>query len=517
MKKVMQQIPVLLLGILVFTIGCKKDVITKPVPGPGHGGNGQVSNSFRISIDSLPGETAEVTGLLAIVSISNERNQAVWTDKKISLQFNGKYISDSFTLDNGHYKITKLLLEKDNITKFATPLANSVKASSVQYPLAISFDLPKTALSIHSIQVIRIQTGDQPENFGYPAGSFNMPGGTTPPPVDPSPFVKIKIKAAIKIGDIIYDSIPAAFTWITWDANGRMLATSKIDLKAGTNEVSLPANANKYNLQVAKWGITDEMELLKSDVHEGTVYILGGSKAAKKLKSELEYKWVNGAYQSVSKNEYQYDSYGRLTQILHYLRRADNTPYVSLTDKFSYNAAGKAEKIKRYDENNTLIGENNFAYDGQGKVTSVSQNENGVYTNGQVQYSGTASGKYDITIRYTSTTAINTTYIMNFADGNKVQDAASTTSSSNESGKYQYDLNINPYAHMNWPDLFLSNQSRNNLKAQERHFAGATPTAIPYGFDYTYDQDGYPKEVVKTYFSYYGGIYMYTTKTVYNY
>ena len=130
--------------------------------------------------------------------------------------------------------------------------------------------------------------------------------------------------------------------------------------------------------------------------------------------------------------------------------------------------------------------------------------------------SNLAAGNYDITIRYTSTTATNTTYTMNFAGGNKIQDAASTTSNSNESGKYQYDFNINPYAHMNWPDLYLSNQSRNNLKRQERHFAGAFPTAIPYGFEYTYDEDGYPKELVKTYFSYYG-IYMYTTKTVYNY
>ena len=516
MKKVMQQVPALLLGMLVFTIGCRKDDIFKPTPGPGHGGNGQVSNSFRVSIDSLPGETAVLNGLSAIVSITNENNQPVWTDKKISLQFNGKYISDSFTLDNGRYKITKLLLEKDNITKFAAPIVNSMKASSVQYPLPFSFELPKTTLSIHTMQVLRIASGDQAEHFGYPAGSFTTPGGN-PPPVDPSPFVKIKVKASIKIGDIVYDSIPTVFTWITWDASGRMLATSTVGLRAGTNEVSLPNNAYKYNLQVAKWGITDEIELLKSDIHEGTVYILGGSKAAKKLKSELVYKWVNGAYQSLSKNEYQYDSYGRLTQILYYLRKADNTPYVSITDKFYYNAAGKAEKIKRYDENNALMGENNFVYDGQGRVNSVSQNESGVYTSGQVQYSASTLGSYDITIRYTSTTATNTVYTMNFSGGNKIQDAASTTSNSNESGKYVYDFNINPYAHMNWPDLYLSNLSRNNLKRQERHFAGAYPTAIPYGFEYTYDEDGYPKELVKTYFSYYGGVYMYTTKTVYNY
>jgi hypothetical protein len=323
----------------------------------------------------------------------------------------------------------------------------------------------------------------------------------------------------IKVGDIVYDSIPVSFTWITWDATGKMIATAKSALPAGTTEVTLPGNAYKYSLQVERWGIHDEVSLLKSELQEGTVYSLGGNKAAKKLKSELTYKWVNGAYQPLSKTAYEYDASGKLTQILYYLRKADNTPYISITEKFSYNSAGKAERIKRYDSSNALVSETNFRYDAQGKVIGLSQTEGTKYTSGEISYvAGLGSGSYNMSIKYNTTQAPFTmTYHMEYKAGNKIQDNTITTNNSNESGTYQYDFNINPYVHMNWPDFYVSNQSRNNLVALQRQFTQPTYTLIPYGFNYTYNADGFPKEVIKTYFSPATGIYGHTTKTVYNY
>ncbi len=515
MKKVMLQIPLLLIGIAVFMIGCKKDDFRNPPP-PHGGGNGQVSNVLRFSMDSLPGESAGLNGLSVLITIVNDQNQPVLTDKKISLQFNGKYMSDTLILPNGNYKLTRFLVVDDTIKRFATPIANSPKASAVQRPLSISFDLPKSTVSTLSIEVARISAGDQPENFGYPKGSWIVP--TDNPPPTPIPAVKIKIKPTIKIGDVIYDSIPVNFTWITWDVTGKMIATGKIALPAGTNEVTLPANSYKYSLQVERWGIHDEIELLKTNLQEGAVYSLGGSKAAKKLKSELLYKWVNGAYHSVSKNAYEYDASGRLMQILYYLRKADNTPYIAMTDEFSYNAAGKVERIKRYDSSNAPVSQTNFRYDAQGKIIGLSQTEGNKYTSGEITHSDVGVGSYSMNIKYNSTQAPHTmTYNMVYKGGNKVQDNTLTINNSNESGTYQYDFNINPYIHMNWPDFYLSKQSRNNLVAQQRQFTQPVYDGIPYGFNYTYDADGYPKELVKTYFSYYGGTYLYTTKTVFNY
>ena len=515
MKKVMLQIPLLLTGLLVFMIGCKKDDFRNPTPPPQGGGNGQHSNVIRFNIDSLPGERIGLNGLSALITIENEQNQPVVIEKRIALQFGGKYFSDTVLLPNGSYKLTRFLVVEDTLKRFATPIANSPKASLVQRPLSISFALPQSAMSTISIEVARIASGDQPESFGYPKGTWTTPADN-PPPV-PIPSVKIKIKPMIKIGDIIYDSIPVNFTWITWDASGKMIATAKIALPAGTNEVTLPGNAYKYNLQVERWGIHDEIELLKTNIQEGTVYSLGGSMAAKKLKSELVYKWVNGAYQSVSKNAYEYDANGRLSQIVSYLRKADNTPYIATTDEFSYNATGKVERIKRYDSSNAPVSQTNFRYDVQGKIIGLSQTEGNKYTSGEITYSGLGVGSYSMSIKYNSTQAPHTmTYNMVYKGGNKAQDNTLTINNSNESGTYQYDFNINPYIHMNWPDFYLSKQSRNNLVAQQRQFTQPMYDGIPYGFNYTYDADGYPKELVKTYFSQFG-IYMYTTKTVFNY
>ena len=518
MKKVILQMPLLLMGLAVFTIGCKKDEFRNPPPPVSHGGgNGQPSNLIRFNIDSLPGERMGLSGLSAIITIVDEQNHAVIADKRISLQFNGNYQSDTVGLSNGIYKLTSFIVVDDTASRFASPIANSPKASLVQRPLSISFALPQTCESMISVEVARIGTADQPENFGYPKGSWSVKPTDNPPPV-PIPSVKIKIKPMIKIGEVVYDSIPVNFTWITWNAEGRMIATEKIPLPAGTNEVALPGNAFKYNLQVERWGIHDEIELLKTNIHEGTVYSLGGNKAAKKLKSELVYKWVNGAYQSESKNTYEYDGNGRLSQILYYLRRADNTSYVAMTDNFIYNTAGKVEKIKRYDSSNSEVSQSNFRYDFQGKMIGLSQTAGTKYTAGEISYAGQNPGSYDMSIKYTSTQEPFTmTYKLVYQGGNKTQDNLLTTNNSNESGTYQYDFNINPYIHMNWPDFYLSHQSRNNLVAQQRQFTQPVYDGIPYAFNYTYDAEGYPKEVVKTYFSYYGGTYMYTTKTVFNY
>ena len=101
--------------------------------------------------------------------------------------------------------------------------------------------------------------------------------------------------------------------------------------------------------------------------------------------------------------------------------------------------------------------------------------------------------------------------------GNKVEDAARTSTGGAEGGRYNYDFNINPFAHMNMPDLYLSNISRNNLTGQQKGFGGAVPSSVPYKYEYKYDHEGYPIELVKSYKSYVTGEHLYSVKTVYTY
>jgi hypothetical protein len=106
---------------------------------------------------------------------------------------------------------------------------------------------------------------------------------------------------------------------------------------------------------------------------------------------------------------------------------------------------------------------------------------------------------------------------MKIKGGNKVEDRASSSTGGGEGGTYKYDFNINPFVHMNMPNMFLSNLSKNNLVDQQKNFHGSIPSTVVYKYEYSYDNDGYPKEVVKYYKGYLTGEHLYKIKTVYTY
>ena len=108
-------------------------------------------------------------------------------------------------------------------------------------------------------------------------------------------------------------------------------------------------------------------------------------------------------------------------------------------------------------------------------------------------------------------------YYMSFSRGNMTQSSAVTSNNSTESGRYDHDLNINPYIHLDLPNLFLSNTNKNNVTTQWKEYYGSYPTADPYNFQYTYDGDGYPTQVIKKFKSPLDGSYLFSTKTVFVY
>jgi len=504
----------LIFSLLFLLSACSKDDIRKPVPvPPGNGGapppvveKGVIK--FTTNAD-LTGQPYHSSNLRAVVSIVNEKGEEVAKDKVLTLTLPNPVTTGSIELPVGNYRLTSFRMEYGSVqTHFASPITGSAKASLVQHPLALSFKVEKNNSEI-AVEVLRVQAGEKPQQYGYPSGAFDY--GQE----DANPYMKVKIRAIMKIGDVIYDSIPAALTLTTWNEKGEM-ATTYGSLKAGVNEVQVLKAAVKYDFLVSKWGTNDAMTLNRKDVDEATVYTLGGSKEAKKLKSERVYRQVNGADVPESKNDYFYDAAGRLSRIEYWLRKKDNRPYLSMTDAFEY-TNGKATRIVRTnEEDKSVLTVTSFAYDNSGKVIGISQNDNGAQTNASVEYF--FNTRQEVKIHYTYPGKTNEMdYYMNFSRGNMIQSTATTSNHNGESGRYDYDLNINPYLHMNWPDLFLSNSSKNNVTFQSREYHGAYPVALPYSFVYSYDGDGYPKEVVKNYRSYSTGNYLFSTKTVFVY
>lgn len=510
----------LLALFVLFLVGCSKDDVVQP----GNGGNGgnpipsPVNGEFRFMVAGLPGEQAAISGLSAVVNVVDSLQRPVWTSKKLALTYDGKYRSELLSLKQGNYRISSFLItDSSGKVRFIIPMANSAKASLVKNPLAHALPILKQSAGEQALEVARIAPGDKPEAFGYPAGTFE-----TTEEIPAQKYLKILVQPLIKIGDIVYDSIPVSYQLTTWDSTGQasMLTGHFVP---GKNELSLLKSASRYNLKVIKWGTSDEITLRPADVQEGTVYSLGGSRAAKKLRSELTYKLENGISKPETRAVYEYENDGRLSQVVHYLKRADNTTYIDMTEKFEYNGFLKPTKIKRYNTNNELIRESAFVYGNEGRVSEMTMLESGVRTIARVGYSskpGTTgiTGKYEVNARYEySNSNITTNYTMSFVGGNNMADAATTSNHSSELGSYQYDFNINPYIHLNRPDVLMPEHSRHNATVEVKTYHGSYPIAVAYDFVYKYDADGYPTEVVKSYKSYLTGKFLYKIRTVFNY
>lgn len=294
-------------------------------------------------------------------------------------------------------------------------------------------------------------------------------------------------------------------------------------MPAGLSEISLPKAATRYDLQVAKWGTVDELSLQKGDVQEGAVYTLGGSKEAKKLSSEINYKMVNGAWVAEQKITYQYEN-SKLKKIIYQRKCADNSVFVHTTEDFTYNSNGWVEQIVKKNEANQVMMETSFNYNQSGKIVSMQQKEGDKLTIASVTYVGRTgrngiTGLYDINIRYQyNFKTITGQYNLQFKGGNKVEVDLLFSDGGRERVFYQYNFNINPYVHLNWPDLYFSHSSKHGLGAQQNGYDGNYAKAeYPAGSEYVYDADGYPKEAIIHYLNPFLGTHLYKTKTVYNY
>lgn len=500
----------LLFFAFILTACSKDDIFQNPIPNPGGPGRPTDIGMFRFAVAvDLTGEPYHSSNLAAVVSIVNEKNDTVVNERLLTLNLNSMVTTEMVKLPAGAYKLTRFRLVYGSVnTHFATPVTNSAKAAQVQKPLPMAFTVVANSNADVPVEVIRVQKGELPALFGYPSGAFD--NGQS----DADPYMKVKIRAMIQIGKVLYDSIPASLRLTTWNSNGEM-NTTYTSLKGGTNEVAVLKSATRFQFQVSRWGITDEITLDRQNVDEDSVYTLGGTKEAKLLKAEITSRLVDGVYKAEYKNEYIYDAANKLSKINYYLKRKDNSPYLAMTDVFEYSGA-TVQKITRYDEANKAIGVTSFAYDAQGRVHSIAQNDNGHQTVASVEY--THYTYPQVTIHYTYPGQIHTMdYTMTFLRGNMIEGNALTSGQSSEMGKYDHDTEINPYVHMNWPNLFLSNSSKNNVTAEYKTYHGNHPTAVPYNFKYSYDGDGYPKELIKQFQSYGDYNYMYTTKTVYVY
>ncbi len=496
-------------------VACKKQPVVpdQPNPGPMPG----LAHTIRFEMDELPGiPNQPPANLFVQFDVKNEQNELVLSNKKLAISFDAKFKTEELQLPAGNYKITKLMVVSGtgNVL-YAVPVINSAKAQAVTKPLPYTAILPHPVTLNIAATFLKVEATDKAVDFGYPADAF--PTGNIP---DEGGALSIRVKAAVKVGELMYDSIPASLMYRTFDANNQLVSVQFISLAAGTNTIQLSATAERHELTVRKWNVDYKQEFTKAEVRNNELYMFGGEKEAKKLKAELVYKWTGDKYTADSKKSFFYNGKGQLDKIEYYLKRStDNSPYMSEKEVFEYNN-GQVAKINRYDENSSLAGFTSFTYNGEGKVNRISEEVfTGVKTDVSVAYSPvTIDGLSGTSMHYSySNTSLTMDYYQRIKNGNRISENSRTSNNDTETGELFYDNNINPYAHMNWQNLFLSNTSKNNPVEQQRTYYGSYPTAVAFSFEYKYDDEGYPIELVQRFKSYISGEYLFTKKTVYSY
>lgn len=493
----------LLFALLATSLlACKKDDIQQPVT---------KTNDVRFIIRPLPDTALPMpAGASLIVTLKNNTGAEVASNLKLSISHEGMYISEKLRLPDGVLSLTKFLITgPTGQVYFAAPVAGSAKAMQVQKPLALQVSVPKPTVTQLPVEVLAVGTDDLPQDFGYPAGTFQQQ--PAPAPVT----FTVKLQAVVTIGSITYDSIPAQFRIISWDKNNIPHQKDTL-LAAGVNQVSLPVSHTRFQFSMTKWGISDAVTLAKDEIDETLVYTLGGGKAPKKLRKEESFLYVSGDWQPSSRTIYSYNDKG-LSMIDFYQKKPQQAE-LQFTHKHRYHYTGNNPvRIDVLNPDNTVSGFSKYEYNAQGtKIMNIRQVTPAIETAATVSYDY-PQGYSAITIDYVFSNGNSMDYKMKIIGGNRVEDIGRTSVGGSESGRYQFDFNINPYAHMKMPNLYLSNISKNNLVGQQKSYAGAYPVAEPYRFEYVYDADGYPAELVKYFKNFQTGEHLYKIKTIYTY
>lgn len=345
-------------------------------------------------------------------------------------------------------------------------------------------------------------------------GNKPAPGpGNAPPAVTDS--VSILVKAVIKVGREIYDSIPADIL-ITSSLENGQLSTSGKKLLPGTNTVKLPKSAVSHRIRLSQWNVTDERNISSQDLQEGMLVEMGGQRDIKRLKMEMEYLEIQGNFQPKAKRIYTYGASGRLAQVDYFRKLPEYSDLRhTLTDKGVY-ANGTLTSVDRYNESDLRVAQTSFEYSVSGQLVNVSQDSYGQKTYNTIEYGAVPGGTTaDIYLLFDN--GQNMHYSMKFVGGNKVEDRATSSTGAAEGGSYGYDFNINPYHQVLFPDLYLGNSSKNNLISQQKGHRGVIPVAVLYKQEYTYDADGYPVILIKYYKSGQTNQDLYRSKIVFTY
>ena len=375
------------------------------------------------------------------------------------------------------------------------------------------------ALVITSLLLLTFTACTKKDIITRPVPIPDQEDSTGNPRNPPAPPVQtqfaVSLKAFVEVGSVMYDSIPANITVTSWDS-ANIAYTQELDLEPGANQVKLEKKYPKFRFRLHTWGVDKTMDYTREQLQEGLPVVIGGKREPKTLRGESTWLLIQGEYRIQSRIDYHYNGNGSLNTIDYHQKKPQSADLLHYwTDHFYYNGS-QVTRITRHDENNKPVIFTDFTYTGSGFLLNIEQDSYGNKTYAYVQQ-GADTEHEIVEVDFLFDNGQAMTSSMKFKNGNKVSETATSSTGAGEGGTFQYDHHINPYHQLNWPDMYFRNSSKNNPLTVDKGYSGAIPSVVIYKTVYTYDNDGYPMQVIKSYKSGGTGEHLYDRKTLYFY
>ncbi len=501
-----QLLNLLLSFVALFTISScqKEDVIAPPSNPDADPVSGLVKGIFQLELNLLQPHADD--SLDAFITLINRQGQAAFENKAIKIGKTAagslQWRSPEIAVEKGTYTMSQLVIKKDGKALYATPLGASRLAPQIQQGLPQLHPLDQN-LSTFRPQVLVVDELVGPEDFGYGLSVFERNG------------ITVNLQTRITVGSLVYTPTVMNLTLITVLENGdrqeRAIVHNSLE-----DELRVKEDAVRYEISGLIWNVPVKVSVTRQELLANNEILLEAEKSRKWLSMEETYLEVLGSWQNDSKTIYQQRADGQLGEVIYYQKKPQSRELQFIFSDKGVFAGNQLIGVDRIDPANKKVGETRYEYGANGRITHILQTMYGQTTTSVIEQGISTEGAVtDVYMLLDNGHTIH--YAATFNNGNKVSYTAASSKGASENARFFYDEKINPRAtNKLFPDMYLTNVSKNNMAHRELGTVGSIPTAVPYKYEYIYNEDGYP-DVLYTYYQSYGGEHQFRKKTVFTY
>jgi hypothetical protein len=204
-------------------------------------------------------------------------------------------------------------------------------------------------------------------------------------------------------------------------------------------------------------------------------------------------------FEPKNKTVYEYNSDGKLARYTFF--GYDPTPDAMVEQRhFEFNYLdGRLDNIEGFLVNTTtpyVI--YRYLYDANFVLTKITEDNYSAGISSEGTFSYPSANIIQVAYKFSNGGSFE--YEVTLEDDNILSDKTTRGSQLCSDGEYTYDQHPNPFKTLEYIDYFLVNISDNNKLTEDVNYVGcAFPTLRPESYDYTYNSDGYPTEVVTNY------------------